>query len=113
MIKFKKLSTLLLVSALLMLPTSASAANLYGVVSNKWDGNGTIQEAVDIDGDTIFVGNSTDLAVLSTESGGSMVSHEKNKPSFPTKGIVKHLMVTFYCGYIRKMESCRFICRFS
>ncbi|MDD0821102.1 hypothetical protein [Bacillus cereus] len=89
MIKLKKLSTLLLASALLILPTSASAANLYGVVSNKWDGNGTIQEAVDIDGDTIFVGNSTDLAVLSTESGGSIVSHEKNKPSFPTKGIVK------------------------
>ncbi|OFD11291.1 hypothetical protein [Bacillus wiedmannii] len=89
MIKLKKLSTLLLASALLILPTSASAANLYGVVSNKWDGIGTIQEAVGIDGDTIFVGNSTDLAVLSTESGGSMVSHEKNKPSFPTKGIVK------------------------
>ncbi|PGK38381.1 hypothetical protein CN907_14850 [Bacillus anthracis] len=89
MIKLKKLSTLLLASALLILPTSASAANLYGVVSNKWDGSGTIQDAVGLDGDTIFVGNSSNLAVLSTESGGSMVSYKKNKPSFPVKGMVK------------------------
>ncbi|HDX9580267.1 TPA: hypothetical protein ROX88_003898 [Bacillus pseudomycoides] len=89
MIKLKKLSTVLFASALLILPTTASAANLYGVVSNKWDGRGTIEDAVGLDGDTIFVGNSSDLAVLSTESGGSMVSHEKNKPSFPTKGMVK------------------------
>lgn len=89
MIKRKKLSALLIVSALLLLPTSASAANLYGIVSNKWNGSGTIQDAVSLDENTIFVGNSSDLAVISTESGGSIISQEKNKPSFPTKGMVK------------------------
>lgn len=84
-----KLTISLILGALFLLPTSASAANVYGVVSNKWEGSGTIEGAVSLGGNTVFVGNSTDLAVLSMESGGSVVSHEKNKPYFPTKGMVK------------------------
>ncbi|ANV74496.1 hypothetical protein PDQ36_24240 [Bacillus cereus] len=89
MVKLKKLTISLILGALFLLPTSASAANVYGVVSNKWEGSGTIEGAVSLGGNTVFVGNSTDLAVLSMESGGSVVSHEKNKPYFPTKGMVK------------------------
>jgi hypothetical protein len=62
----------LILGALFLLPTSASAANVYGVVSNKWEGSGTIEGAVSLGGNTVFVGNSTDLAVLSMESGGSV-----------------------------------------
>lgn len=82
MVKLKKLTISLILGTLFLLPTSASAANVYGVVSNKWEGSGTIEAAVSLGGDTIFVGNSSDLAVLSMESGGSVVSHEKKQTLF-------------------------------
>lgn len=90
MFKLKKMSALLLIGALLLVvPTSASAANVYGVVSNKWHTSSTINDAVMIDETTILATNSSDIAVLSTDMGGQTVSNSKNKPSFPSHGMVK------------------------
>ncbi|PFJ17694.1 hypothetical protein COD67_14695 [Bacillus cereus] len=89
MVKIKKITALLLASALLILPTSASAANVYGVVSNKWEASSsTIQNAVLTDEGHILAEASNDFALLSTVNGETM-SKGKNKPMFPTKGMVK------------------------
>ncbi|PEB51123.1 hypothetical protein CON65_18070 [Bacillus pseudomycoides] len=88
MIKMKKITASLLASALLILPTCASAANLNGVVANKWEANGTIQNAVLTDEGHILAENSYDFALLSTDNGETL-SKGRNRPSFPTKGMVK------------------------
>ncbi|MEK4860050.1 hypothetical protein [Bacillus sp. CH_70] len=91
MINIKKLASSLLVSALFVVPTSASAASVYGVVTNKWDANSsTIQNAVLINDNKIYAVSSNDYAFLSTENGQTD-SNTKGKvsPSFPTKGMVK------------------------
>ncbi|PRT38240.1 hypothetical protein [Bacillus wiedmannii] len=89
MINIKKLTSSLLVSALFVIPTSASAASVYGVVSNKWDANSsTIQNAVQINEGKIYAVSSNDYAFLNTENGQTD-SKGKVSPSFTTKGMVK------------------------
>ncbi|MFE6708189.1 hypothetical protein ACFVEL_25125 [Bacillus thuringiensis] len=91
MINIKKLASSLLVSALFIIPTSASAAGVYGVVTNKWDANSsTIQNAVLINDNKIYAVSSNDYAFLSTENGQTEPNTKgKVSPSFPTKGMVK------------------------
>jgi hypothetical protein len=88
MMKMKKVSSLLLAGALFLAPTSASAANLYSVMNNKWEaGSSSIQNAVLTIDNEIFATGSSRYARLNITNGLTL-EHGKNK-AFTTKDMIR------------------------